>query len=563
MQKFCDLYWKLDGTTKTLEKVDALEAYFSAADPEDAIWAIYFLVGQRIKRLVSTKLLRKWAVESAGIADWLFAECYDRVGDLAETISLIVPPADNPVDVTLKELIERMLIPIADLDEDRQRQRVIELWDRFDAKSIFVLGKLMTGGFRVGVSKKLVIRALAKYSHVDAATIAHRLMGDWAPEASFYAKLVDPNEDETAISRPYPFFLANPIKDQAPGLLLGQPDQWIAEWKWDGIRSQVIRRSGETFIWSRGEDLITHQFPEIASTAGHLPDGTVLDGEIVGWDYGRNRPLEFNQLQRRLGRKKVGKKLLTEVPVVMLAFDLIEHQSADIRSTPLIERREILGRVLEDLDPLGKMKSEQGETKLFGDTDRQPVTAIFRPPEVPSPHSKSGSEMTWDFLQLQRQDAKAWRSEGLMLKKKDSAYQVGRPVGDWWKWKVDPFTIDAVLIYAQRGHGRRASLYSDYTFAIWKDDQLVPIAKAYTGLTDAEIRKIDAFVRKHTKEKFGPVRSVSPELVFELAFENIRRSGRHKSGVAVRFPRISRWRHDKSAAQADRLSTILDLLDDE
>ena len=545
MNKFCELYWRLDSTTKTLEKVKALKAYFAAAHAEDAAWAIYFLVGERIKRLVTTGLLRQWAVEEANIAPWLFEECYDRVGDLAETISLVInsvansPSKELPANISLRCLIEDQLLPLRGIEPEDQRERVVAMWRTFDQRQTFVLGKLMTGGFRVGVSKKLVARALAEQYSIDPATIAHRMMGNWDPDVAFYKMLLDPNESETAISKPYPFFLANPLKD-GPDLLLGEPESWIAEWKWDGIRAQVIRREGETFIWSRGEELITEQFPEIASAAEQLPDGTVIDGEIVGWEHDANRPMEFSQLQRRLGRKRLGKKLLTEVPVVLLAFDMIEETRVDIRELPLEERHTKLNKMLESLDVDSNF-------------------SIRTPPQV----TRDKNISDWTELATRREEAKQLRAEGLMLKRASSSYQVGRPVGDWWKWKVEPYTIDAVLLYAQRGHGRRASLYTDYTFAVWKEDTLVPFAKAYSGLTDAEIRKVDAFVRKNTKEKFGPVRSVTPELVFELAFENVQKSKRHKSGVAVRFPRISRWRHDKKPADADSLKTIEAMLGDQ
>ena len=545
MNEFCELYWRLDSTTKTLEKVKALKEYFAAAPAEDAAWAIYFLVGERIKRLVPTKLLRQWAVEEANITPWLFEECYDRVGDLAETISLVINSVaveaskEPSVDVSLRCLIEERLLPLRDVDPEDQQERVVGMWRTFDQRQTFVLGKLMTGGFRVGVSKKLVARALAEQFSIEPATIAHRMMGNWNPDAAFYKDLLDPNESETAISKPYPFFLANPLKD-GPDLLLAEPQNWIAEWKWDGIRAQVIRREGETFIWSRGEELVTEQFPEIAVAAGQLPDGTVIDGEIVGWEDNADRPMEFSQLQRRLGRKRLGKKLLTEVPVVLLTFDMIEEDRLDIRELPLEERRTKLSKMLDSLDADSSF-------------------AIRTPPQV----TRNADSSDWTELANRREEAKQFRAEGLMLKRISSSYQVGRPTGDWWKWKVDPYTIDAVLIYAQRGHGRRASLYTDYTFAVWKEDTLVPFAKAYSGLTDSELRKVDAFVRKNTKEKFGPVRSVTPELVFELAFENVQKSKRHKSGVAVRFPRISRWRHDKKPVDADSLDTIMAMLGDQ
>jgi DNA ligase-1 len=562
MKNFCDLYWRLDSTTKTNEKIQALETYFAVAQPSDAIWAIYFLSGNRIKRLVGTKLLRQWATEQANIAPWLFEECYDRVGDLAETISLILAAAKpqladekdstRPTDLPLKTLIEDRLMPLRELEEEPQKEAVLELWQQFDQRQLFVLGKLMMGGFRVGVSKRLVIRALAKHTQLDAATITHRLMGHWEPTAEYFATLIDPDENETAISKPYPFFLANPLKNEPASL--GVVDDWIAEWKWDGIRAQVIRRQGETFIWSRGEDLVTDQFPEVAHAASQLPDGTVIDGEILGWSETENRPLEFNQLQRRLGRKKVGKKLLTEVPVVLLAFDLIEFGGQDIRKLSIEERQKRLQSLL--------VRPPTPHPDAPPDLLKTESTAATKPTAIRLPPAVADQPVTdWETLSTARESSKQYRAEGLMLKRRGSAYQAGRPVGDWWKWKVEPYTVDAVLLYAQRGHGRRASLYTDFTFAVWKDDQLVPFAKAYSGLTDAELRKVDAFVRKNTKEKFGPVRSVTPELVFELAFENIQRSTRHKSGIAVRFPRISRWRHDKQPADADKLETILSMLE--
>ena len=528
--EFTDLYFRLDSTTKTNEKVVALVEYLESSDPIDTVWTIYFLMGRRLKRLIGVRKLAEWAVEKTQISNWLFDECYDRVGDLAETISLILPASVKPNPMRLNVLVEDFLLPMQSLDEDGKREVVLELWQRLDQRQLFVLGKLMTGGFRVGVSKKLVTRAISQVTGIDAASIAHRLRGDWQPTESFYRKLIDKETNETSVSKPYPFFLANPIKQEPCSL--GDFKDWIAEWKWDGIRAQVIQRESEVFIWSRGEELVTDQFPEVAAAAKSLPDGTVLDGEILGWDANLKKPLEFSQLQRRLGRKKVGKKLLAEVPVALLAFDLIELDGQDIRHKPLWERQQIMA---ETIGPLGE-------------------SSICLPPQV--------SANDWEEAARLREDSKRVRAEGLMLKRQESAYHVGRPVGDWWKWKVDPLLIDAVLIYAQRGHGRRASLYTDYTFAVWKDDQLVPFAKAYSGLTDAEIRKVDAYVRKNTNERFGPVRSVIPELVFELAFENIQRSTRHKSGVAVRFPRINRWRRDKKPQDADHLSTILEMIED-
>lgn len=593
MDDFTQLYWQVDSTTKTNEKVASLEAYLERAEPRDAVWAIYFLAGRRIKRLVGTKLLRQWATEVAGVSDWMFNECYDRVGDLAETISLILPPVGSGDSISLSRLIEEHLMPLREMEVGSQREAVTRLWRRFDQRQLFVLGKLMMGGFRVGVSKRLVIRSLSNFADVESATIAHRLMGEWEPGEEFYHELVNPDAGETAISKPYPFFLANPLKK--PPQSLGDASDWSAEWKWDGVRAQVIRRAGETFVWSRGEDLVTEQFPEVASAARALPDGTVIDGEILGWDELADRPLEFNQLQRRLGRKRVGKKLLTDVPVVLLAFDLLEVDGLDVRGQRLCDRQAELAKILASISsPADAIENKANELPLFesSDSNSQALadeTAVGtkrlvannewsrqRTISTESPLSRDQAQIQshsairlppsvkfhdWEMLAAERARSKQMRCEGLMLKRNSSTYQVNRPVGDWWKWKVEPYTVDAVMIYAQRGHGRRASLYTDYTFAVWSEGQLVPFAKAYSGLTDKEIRQVDAFVRKNTNEKFGPVRSVTPELVFELAFENIQRSTRHKSGIAVRFPRINCWRHDKKPADADSLQTILDMLE--
>lgn len=548
MLDFCELYWQLDSTTKTSEKVNFLVEYFDSARPADAAWAVYFLTGKRIPRLVGTKLLRTWATEIAEVDAWLFEECYDHVGDLAETISLIVPPGATDAQVSLHELVETQLLPLKQMDVVDQKTQVLGLWSKCTPRQTFVLGKLMMGAFRVGVSAKLVHRALAKAFDIEATAIAHRLMGEWEPTARFFDELVDPNSQNDQSSKPYPFFLANPIKDDPTDL--GKPDDWCAEWKWDGIRAQVIRRSGETYIWTRGEELATAQFPEVEESSTSLPDGTVIDGEILAWDKQQNIPMDFNALQRRLGRKKVGPKIRSDVPVILLAFDLLECSHKDLRQETLTERQAKLREILAAIKP--SQKPIQAE--LFNEPVGQQDQAVIR-------ISEALEFKSWGDLESQRAESKENRAEGVMLKRKDSTYQVGRPVGDWWKWKVEPFTIDAVLIYAQRGHGRRASLYTDFTFAVWQNDELVPFAKAYSGLTDDELRQVDRFVKQHTNEKFGPVRSVTPTLVFELAFENIQRSTRHKSGIAVRFPRISRWRHDKQPKDADHLETILEMID--
>ena len=537
MMRFAELYARLDATTKTNEKIAAISGYLEHADVADAAWAVYFLSGNKLRQLVPTKLLRVWATEQADIPPWLFDECYQTVGDLAETLALVVPPGTLQDSVTLAQWIERRLMPLRGLNEVDQRAKVLEIWGETPADVRLVIMKLITGAFRVGVSRQLVTRAIASQYKLQADLVAHRLMGDFQPTAEHFLRVIAATDDmsrEAIPSSPYPFCLAHAIDVDKGVESLGNCNEYFAEWKWDGIRGQVIRRVGQTFVWSRGEDLMENRWPEIEAAAVHLPDGTVLDGEILAADGDQVMP--FAALQRRIGRKTVGKKLLSEVPVAFYAFDLLEHQGEDIRQLPFAARRERLESVLLTLP-----EAARGSLK---------ATEVL-------------SASKWEELSQIRMQSRENNAEGLMLKRKDSTYDVGRVRGTWWKWKVAPYTIDAVLIYAQKGHGKRAGLFTDYTFALWDDGKLVPFAKAYSGLDDAEIRKVDRFVRDHTTDAFGPVRSVTPKLVMELAFEGLQRSTRHKSGIATRFPRIARWRHDKQPEDANTLSELLALLPSE
>jgi DNA ligase-1 len=405
---------------------------------------------------------------------------------------------------------------------------MLRAWRELGRLERFVWNKLITGAFRVGASSRLVERALAAASGVDEGAIAHRLMGGWEPTPEFFRRLISHDVSDADPSRPYPFYLASPL--EAAPESLGDPADWLAEWKWDGIRAQLLRRAGRSWLWSRGEELLNGRFPEVESAAVLLPDGTVIDGELLPWV--GDGPLPFAQLQRRIGRKTLGRKILDEVPVVLVAYDLLELDGEDLRALPLVERRARLTALLARTPSAGKF--------------------------VLSPAVDAES---WDAVGDARHRARDRGAEGLMLKRLASGYGVGRQRGDWWKWKVDPFTVDAVLMYAQPGSGRRAGLYTDYTFGVWEGDRLVAFAKAYSGLTDPEIRKVDAFIRRNTLEKHGPVRVVKPDLVFELAFEGIQRSTRHKSGVAVRFPRMARWRTDKRPEEADSLETVRAMLE--
>ena len=524
MQAFAELYAALDQTTRTSEKVAALKNYFLTAAPADAIWAVSFLIGRRPKRLLESRKLAQWAIEEAGIPDWLFGECYQAVGDFAETIALLLPPAANSTGLPLHYWVEERMLPLREADDETRRRWLVSAWREMDEPQRFAWNKLLTGEFRVGVSQNLVVRALAEVSGVPPETIAHRLMGDWAPAPESWIRFTAPETRDADVSRPYPFFLAYPLEGRVEDL--GDIAEWQVEWKWDGIRAQLIRRQSRTFLWSRGEELITGRFPEIEAAGARLPEGTVIDGEVLPWRDGA--PLPFAQMQRRIGRKVLGPRILSEVPVVLIGYDLLELAGEDVRERPLEWRREHLEAIVP------------------------PESAL-----VLSPVVQAGS---WEHLTRVREQSRERKVEGFMLKRRGSPYRVGRRRGDWWKWKIDPYSVDAVLIYAQPGSGRRASLFTDYTFGIWDNGKLVPFAKAYSGLSDEEIREVDEFVRRNTIEKFGPVHAVKPELVFELAFEGIQRSTRHRSGIAVRFPRMARWRHDKKAAEADSIDTIRALL---
>jgi len=549
MKAFTDLYTALDETTKTNEKINAMKEYFLSADPQDAAWAVYFLTGRKPKQLIQIPKLVALAIAVADLPEWMFAESYDAVGDIAETIALLLPESGNTSQLSLSYWVEQRLLTLRGVADHIQFENVLRAWLELNESQRYIWNKLLTGAFRVGVSQQLVIRALSTTFGIDPAVIAHRLMGTWEPTKEFFARLTAGETADSDVSRPYPFYLAYPFEAQPE--TLGDISDWQAEWKWDGIRSQLIKRDGQTFIWSRGQELISDRFPELLEAATALPNGTVIDGEILPWKEANVLP--FSQLQLRIGRKTLSKKILEDVPVIIMAYDLLEVEGEDIRSLPLGRRRHLLERILRGLS----CSADPRQLKVTEFDTSAPSCLRLSSRLRISPTVESE---TWAQLAAARETSRTLNVEGLMLKRLVSAYKVGRQRGDWWKWKINPFTVDAVLIYAQRGSGKRASLYSDYTFGVWNNNVLVPIAKAYSGLTDEEIRRVDSFVRGNTMEKFGPVRTVRPQLVFELAFEGIQKSSRHKSGIALRFPRMLRWRSDKPAGEADSLENLRALL---
>ncbi|MDQ3206536.1 MAG: ATP-dependent DNA ligase [Pseudomonadota bacterium] len=539
MRRMAQLYLELDRSTATLDKRAAIIRYFREAPPEDAVWGLWLLSGGKIGKMANSRELREWIVAESGTPDWLVAESHDHVGDLAETLTLLMddpteraaaPGADDcadaqrDADVPLHVWIEQRLYPVAGRDPALRRAAVVAGWRSLDYDQRLVFNKLLTGALRVGVSQRVVQQALAEMSGVDISRIAQRMLGGFQPTTAFLRDLLTHAELPGDRQQPYPFFLASPLEAGVESL--GPIEEWLLEWKWDGIRLQLIRRGGETALWSRGEERLDGRFPEIEAAADSLRRDCVIDGELIGWRDGDGQPLPFTALQTRIQRRKPGARTLAATPVRVLAYDLLEMQGDDLREKPLQERRAMLEALLAEHDD----------------------PRIVLSPRVLAPG--------WEEAAGLREVARDRGVEGLMLKRGSSIYQAGRRRGDWWKWKIDPLTIDAVLIYAQSGHGRRSNLYTDYTFGLWDGDTLVPVAKAYSGLDDKEILKLDRWVRSHTLERFGPVRSVQAHHVFELGFEAVNSSARHKSGIAVRFPRILRWRHDKPAAEADRLDTL-------
>ncbi len=537
LRSFAELVTKLGTSTKTNDKLDALVNYFSVADGKDKVWVIAIFSGRRPKRAVNSTQLAGYCAELTGLPLWLFEESYHTVGDLAETISLLLPPPSPPDGgefiKSLHYYIEK-LKTIEKESEEIRKEFILDSWKTMTTAERFVFNKLITGGFRIGVSQKLMVNALAKTVNIEPSVIAHRISGNWDPSTITFEEILSEHSLSTDWSKPYPFYLAYAIEDGVESL--GDPKDWQAEWKWDGIRGEIIKRNGELFVWSRGEELMTEKFPEYHSLQNALPDGIAIDGEIIPYSSptgggGVGAPLPFALLQTRIGRKNITKKQLTEAPIAFFAYDLLEYNGEDWRNRALEERRKKLEEILLEFN-------------------QQP---IILSPVI--------NFTDWSELSKLRETSRNIGAEGIMLKRKASIYQVGRKRGNWWKWKIDPLTIDAVMIYAQKGSGRRSNLYTDYTFAVKDGDKLVSFTKAYSGLTDKEFAQVDNFVKRNSLEKFGPVRTVKPELVFEIAFEGIAASNRHKSGVALRFPRMVRWRKDKKPEDINTLEDLKKMLE--
>lgn len=530
MRLFAEMVYELGTHTKTNDKLDALVRYFSSAEDKDKVWMIALFSGRRPRRTISPAKLQEWCCELTGLPLWLFAESYLTVGDLSETIALLVTDNEeiisNAPARSLSWYVEKFL-DREKSDDTAKKSFIIQTWQELNTKERFVFNKLLSSTFRVGVSQSMMVNSLAKLVKLESSVIAHRISGNWDPATTPFDELLSMQSSVVDHSKPYPFYLAYALEEEPASL--GDPGEWQAEWKWDGIRGQIIKRNGLLFVWSRGEDLITEKFPEYQLLTEKLPEGTVIDGEILPVRNGQ--VLNFNILQTRIGRKNITRKQLEEAPAGIFAYDLLEESGEDIRNIPMEERRRRLSAIVADVN----------------------LPQLILSPVI--------NYQSWEELAKLRLNSRELNSEGVMLKRKSSPYQVGRKRGDWWKWKIDPLTIDAVMIYAQKGAGRRSNLYTDYTFAVRDGDKLIAFTKAYSGLTDKEFAQVDNFVKRNSLEKFGPVRTVKPELVFEIAFEGIAASNRHKSGVALRFPRISRWRKDKPVADINTLEDLKKMLE--
>jgi DNA ligase 1 len=525
LKLFAELCKAIEDSTAIDAKMEVLFEYMRVADPADCIWAISLLSGKKPKQVVPIKKLREWAAELSNVPDWLFEECQSNVGDLAETITLLLPQSDNSTEVKLHVLIENVLADLRKMDETNQKQSVIDVWMLMNNSERFVWNKLITGSFRPVVQANIIIKAISLFSGVNEQAISHRITGDWEPSLGFFLFLISNDTKDADKSIPYPFCSVGEIEEGFEKIV--DINEWQAEWKWDGIRAQIIKRDDEVFIRSFDGDLITLCLPELNEAGKYLPDGIVIEGEIIPWK--DNKPMPFAELQKRLGRKKLTKKIIEEIPAAVIVYDLLEFNSTDIHSKKLSERRVLLENVIANC------------------RDKR----IILSPII--------YESSWNALKLLKEESRSRMAEGLILKRKDSHYELDSTKSNWLKWKTNPLTVEAVLLYAQQGSGR-STLFTDYTFAVWKDNQLIPFAKASTGLSEIEILKIDDYIRKNTVEKFGPVRTVKPELVFGISFEAIQLSSRHKSGITVKFPRIAGWLHGKTINEADSLETLIKMV---
>jgi DNA ligase 1 len=525
VRPFAELLDRLSYTPSRNDKLRLLADYFAATPDPDRGWALVALTDGLFFRLPLRRILGEMI--EARVDPVLFGLSRDYVGDTAETIALIWPDGDVSDHIPrLDDVVQALKRAIP-----TEVPGLLSNWlDGLNVTGRWALLKLVTGALRVGVSARLAKTALAEWSKVPLSDIEEVWYGLRPPYADLFAWLSGagprPEVGTTATFRP--LMLSHQIGDRELGSI--NPEEFVAEWKWDGIRVQAVHQGGERRLFSRTGDDISGSFPDVVTG---LAPGVVLDGELLVMRGDEVAP--FNDLQQRLNRKTVTPAMLKSHPAHMRLYDMLFQGEEDLRPLPFIERR-------------ARLEAWHAKAR----PPRTDVSAVLDFASI-------------DELELLWAGARETGIEGLMLKRRDSPYLAGRPKDHWYKWKRAPLTLDAVLMYAQRGSGKRSSYYSDYTFGAWREavtgePELVPVGKSYFGFTDAELLELDRWVRNHTVESFGPVRQVEPRLVFEVAFDSVHRSTRHKSGVAMRFPRIHRIRWDKPAEEADRLETLVDMI---
>jgi len=540
LNNFSELFLNLDSSNSTNNKIEVLKNYFLSNDPIDNSWAIYLLTGKSNKRFISGRYLKNLFSELYEYPVWLIDTCYLKVGDSAEVITLLLKNKSTSrkkvlLNISLNELLSKTIPDLSKLNDEEKNFKIKNMWETLPEDNHLIFNKILTGTFRVGVSIGLITKSISKLINIDEEIISHRLMGNFEPSIDSYEFLINKNINLQELnSKPFPFLLANTIEDK---IFKHSINDFQFEWKYDGIRMQLIKRSGNVSLWTRGQELVNDSFPELVDKMSHIKDDFVLDGELLVWNFKEQIAFDFSLLQKRINRKSPTRSIQIKYPIIFIAYDLLEINGRDIREIKLENRR---------------IELEKYFSKWHNKTENN-ISAIFKICNLIFPKD-------WPDALNYKEKSRENNTEGLIIKKKTSIYSSGRKRGIWWKYKVDPMQLDAVLIYAKGGSGRRAGLYTDYSFALWKDKELIKFASAYSGLTNIEIKELDKWIRKNTIEKFGPVRSLKPEMVFEISFEKIQISKRHKSGIAVRFPRITKWRKDKKINDADSLENAYELM---
>lgn len=520
MKAFAELIFNLRKWDTENNQIRYIKEYFSISDDRDCIWAIYILLGKKIKNEFRSKQqLKKWACEYAEIPDWLFDESYSFTGDLTETISLILPGKEADSGRTLTEWMHYME-SFCKSDDQGNKKKVVDAWKELDHTETYVFNKLIPGNFKSGVDEKVIIKALSKFLNIESNVISNRIKSNWHPDLISFYELFSKFNPDDIISKPYPF-IPEEVFESEPGVL-GSAADWLAEQKFKGIRCQLIFRKGKIFLWTDNGELINDKFPEFEFIKKYLPDDSVFTGSIICINNGMKS--QHNYLQARLRRKNISSKSLKESPVIFMMNDLLEYEGTDMRNKFLIERKELI--------KCNKFMISKNNLIKY---------------------SENIKFENWEELRTIRRKSSDTISGGIILKKKNSLF-LSDINEKYLICKPEPLSADAVLMYALKGE--RTDLFSEFTLGVWDKGKLVSIAKINSGLSEEEIREVSEFVNNNTLEKFGPVRTVRPELVFNISFESISFSVRHKSGVVLQSPEISKWIRGKNIFDASSLENL-------